>query len=161
MSHATVVGKPGRVIAASLAPGDALTDSLEAICKEHGIHTAVIVSFIGTIREVYLRNPRDTTTLPIREEHEFADPIDTVVLQRPMEILSVQGNVTTDENGELWAHCHALFSEAGGNVRGGHVFRATIWTQGEVVLQEIDGIRIDRERDEEVTGLAQWRLHQV
>ncbi|MER7009426.1 PPC domain-containing DNA-binding protein [Dactylosporangium sp. NPDC000555] len=148
----------GRIIAASLKPGAQLTDSIEQVCQEHGVHTAVILSVIGTIQEVYLRNPRDITTLPIRQEHEFADEIDTVVLQRQMEILSVQGNVTTLD-GKLWAHCHALFSEAGGNVRGGHVFRATIWSQGEVFLQELTGIRIDREHDREVTGLPQIRLH--
>jgi uncharacterized protein len=148
----------GRVIAASLKPGAQLTDSIEQACRDHGVHTAVILSGIGTIKEVYLRNPRDVTTLPIHREHEFADEIDTVVLQRPMEILSVQGNVTTLD-GELWAHCHGLFSEAGGSVRGGHVFRATIWSQGEVFLQELADIRIDRERDLEVTGLPQIRLH--
>ncbi|MFC0531803.1 PPC domain-containing DNA-binding protein [Phytohabitans kaempferiae] len=148
----------GRVIAASIKPGAQLTDSIEQACRDHGVHTAVILSVIGTIEEVYLRNPRDITKLPIHREHEFADEIDTVVLQRPMEILSVQGNVTTLD-GELWAHCHALFSEAGGQVRGGHVFRATIWSQGEVFLQELTDIRIDRERDLEVTGLPQIRLH--
>ncbi len=150
--------RPGRIIAASLAPGAQLTDSIEQVCREHGVHTAVILSVIGTIEEVYLRNPRDITTLPIRQEHEFADEIDTVVLQRPMEILAIQGNVTTLD-GKLWAHCHALFSEAGGNVRGGHVFRATIWSQGEVFLQELTGIRIDRQYDHEVTGLPQIQLH--
>ncbi|BCJ68611.1 PPC domain-containing DNA-binding protein [Polymorphospora rubra] len=148
----------GRVIAASIKPGAQLTDSIEQVCRDHGVHTAVILSVIGTIQEVYLRNPRDITTLPIHREHEFADEIDTVVLQRPMEILSIQGNVTTLD-GKLWAHCHALFSEAGGNVRGGHVFRATIWSQGEVFLQELTDIRIDREYDREVTGLPQIRLH--
>lgn len=81
-----------------------------------------------------------------------------MVLQRSMEILSVQGNVCRVD-GELWAHCHALFSEAGGNVRGGHVFRATIWSQGEVFLQELTDIRVDRKHDKEVTGLPQIQLH--
>jgi predicted DNA-binding protein with PD1-like motif len=163
-AHATcteftsLAGRPGRIIAGSLRPGEQLTTRIEEICAEHGVRTAVISSVIGTISEVYLRNPRDITTLPIRHEHEFADEIDTVVLQRSMEILSIQGNVTTLE-GRLWAHCHGLFSEAGGSVRGGHIFRATIWSQGEVFLQELDGVFIDREYDREVTGLPQIRLH--
>ncbi|TDE11421.1 PPC domain-containing DNA-binding protein [Jiangella asiatica] len=154
---ATLAGRPGRLIAASLKPGEQLTDRIEEICAEHGVRTAVIASVIGTISEVYLRNPRDTTTLPIRHEHEFADEIDTVVLRRSMEILSIQGNVTTLD-GKLWAHCHGLFSEAGGSVRGGHVFRATIWSQGEVFLQELEDVDIDRAYDTEVTGLPQIRL---
>jgi hypothetical protein len=157
---ATLAAQPGRIIAASLKPGEQLTDALERICEQHQVKTAVIMSFIGTISEVYLRNPRDITTLPIHQEHEFADEIDTVVLKRSMEILSIQGNITTLE-GKLWAHCHGLFSEAGGQVRGGHVFRATIWSQGEVFVQELNGIFIDRERDLEVTGLPQIRLHPV
>lgn len=76
-----------------------------------------------------------------------------------MEILSLQGNVTIDDEGKLWAHCHGVFSEAGGQVRGGHVFRATIWTQGEIFLQELSDGWIDRERDLKVTGLPQIQLH--
>lgn len=158
MTKVSVAGEPGRIIAASLKPGEQLTDALERICAEHEVGTAVITSVIGTISEIYLRNPRDITTLPIHREHEFADEIDTIVLRRPMEILSIQGNVTTLD-GKLWAHCHGLFSEAGGNVRGGHVFRGTIWSQGEVFLQELRGMFIDREYDRVVTGLPQIRLH--
>lgn len=154
----TLAGRPGRLIAASIKPGSQLTDAIEEICRRHGVHTAVITSVIGTVEELYLRNPRDRTRLPIRQEHEWADDIDTVNLQRKMEILSIQGNVTTLD-GELWAHCHGLFSEAGGQVRGGHVFRATIWSQGEIFLQELLEVRIDREHDPEVTGLPQIRLH--
>jgi predicted DNA-binding protein with PD1-like motif len=152
--------EPGRIIAVSLAPGEQLTDAIESVCRERGVTTGIIKSAVGTISEVYLRNPRDITTLPIHNEHEFADDIDTVVLQRPMEILSLQGNITTLD-GELWAHCHGLFSEAGGNVRGGHIFRATIWSQGEIFIQELRGIFIDREKDTEVTGLPQIRLHEI
>ncbi len=159
MTHIdSLAGRPGRLIAASIKPGDQLTDSIEAICRQHAVETAVITSVIGTVEELYLRNPRDLTTLPIRQEHEWADEIDTVMLRRKMEILSIQGNVTTYE-GKLWAHCHGLFSEAGGQVRGGHVFRATIWSQGEIFLQELLDVRIDREHDVEVTGLPQIRLH--
>lgn len=153
----TLPGRPGRLIAASLAPGAQLTTSIEDVCRAHHIDTAVITSAVGTISQVYLRNPRDTTTLPIHHEHEFADEIDTVVLQRSMEILSIQGNVTTHD-GHLWAHCHGLFSEAGGTVRGGHIFRATIWSQGEIFLQELLDIHIDRHRDT-TTGLPQIHLH--
>jgi predicted DNA-binding protein with PD1-like motif len=154
----TLAGQPGRLIAASIKPGTQLTDSIEEVCRIHGVQTAVITSVIGTVEELYLRNPRDLTTLPIRQEHEWADEIDTVMLRRKMEILSIQGNVTMYE-GKLWAHCHGLFSEAGGQVRGGHVFRATIWSQGEIFLQEILGVRVDREHDPDVTGLPQIRLH--
>lgn len=156
----TMAGRPGRLIAASLKPGDQLTDGIEQICREHDVETAVITSVIGTVSELWLRNPRDNTTLPIRQEHEWAEEIDTVYLRRNMEILSIQGNVTMNE-GQLWAHCHGLFSEAGGQVRGGHVFRGTIWSQGEVFLTELLDVRIDRERDLEVTGLPQIQLHRA
>jgi hypothetical protein len=154
----TLAGRPGRLIAVSLKPGDQLVTRIEEVCRQWGVQTGVIASAIGTISEVYLRNPRDTTTLPIRQEHEFAPDIDTIVLRRSMEILSVQGNITTLD-GQLWAHCHGLFSEAGGNVRGGHIFRATIWSQGEVFIQELEDVYIDREYDREVTGLPQIHLH--
>jgi uncharacterized protein len=155
-----VTGRPGRIIAANLRPGSQLTDSIIEICQKEGIHTAVVLSFIGTVNELYLRNPRDTTVLPITNEAEFSLQVDTMVLKRQMEILTVQGNVTTYE-GELFLNLHGLFSEAGGIVHGGHIFRATIWSQGELFIQEIEDIRITRERDHEVTGLPQFRLEQL
>lgn len=66
----TLVGRPGRLIAASLAPGAPLTDSIEQICRAHGVRTAVIASAVGTVQDLYLRNPRDNTTLPIQREYE-------------------------------------------------------------------------------------------
>ncbi len=157
---ATVAGRPGRLIVASLKPGAQLTSSIEEVCREYEVETAVITSVVGTVEDLYLRNPRDITTLPIRKEHEWAEEIDTTHLQRKMEILSIQGNVCRVD-GELWAHCHGLFSEAGGAVRGGHVFRATIWSQGEVFLTELLDARVDRKYDHEVTGLPQIQLHRV
>ncbi len=159
MSFVKVTGTPGRIIAASLAPGSQLTDSVIEICREEGIETAVILSFIGTVNEVYLRNPRDTTTLPVKNEAEFANEVDTTVLRRQMEILSVVGNVTFFE-GKHFLNLHGVFSEAGGTLRGGHIFRATIWSQGELLIQELKGARITRERDLAVTGLPQIVLHQ-
>lgn len=159
MSELTsLAGRPGRLIAASIKPGSQLTESIEEICRTHGVETAVIISVIGTVEELYLRNPREHTTLPIKQEHEWAHEIDTLMLKRKMEILSIQGNVVRYE-GKLWAHCHGLFSEAGGQVRGGHVFRATIWSQGEIFLQELLDVRVDRKLDLEVTGLPQIQLH--
>ncbi len=155
-----IAGRPGRLIAASLAPGVELTESIQEICREMDVETAVITSVIGTVEDLYLRNPRDITTLPIRQEHEWADEIDTTHLKRKLEILSIQGNVCRLD-GELWAHCHGLFSEAGGQVRGGHVFRGTIWSQGEVFLTELLDARVDREHDHEVTGLPQIQLHEA
>lgn len=154
----TLAGRPGRLIVASIKPGGQLTDSIEEACRTHDVHSAVITSVIGTVEELYLRNPREHTSLPIKQEHEWAHEIDTVLLRRKMEILSIQGNVTMLD-GKLWAHCHGLFSEAGGNVRGGHVFRATIWSQGEIFLQELLDVRVERELDTEVTGLPQITLH--
>lgn len=160
MNFTSVVGKPGRIIIANLAPGSQLTDSVLEICENERIDTAIIHSFIGTVNELYLRNPRDTTVLPVTNENEFADQVDTTVLLRQMEILSVCGNVTTF-NDKLFLNLHGVFSEAGGKVHGGHIFRATIWSQGELFIQEILNARVTRERDTLVTGLPQFRLHQL
>jgi predicted DNA-binding protein with PD1-like motif len=160
MPYTKVVGEPGRIVVCSLTPGSELTESIIEICREEGIDTAIVLSFIGTVNELYLRNPRDTTQLPVTNEEEFSPEIDTVVLRRRMEILSIEGNITTFE-GKLFLNLHGIFSEAGGIVRGGHIFRATIWTQAEVFIQEIRKVRLTRERDLKVTGLPQIRLHQL
>lgn len=157
MGSEYLAGQLGRVIAASLSPGSSLTDSLIDIVDDAGIETGIILSLIGTVDEVVLRNPRDTTTLPIKAEHEFASEVDTTILQRKMEIVSVEGNIVK-YHGDTFLNLHGVFSEAGGILRGGHIFRATIWSQGEIFIQEIVGMKVVRYLDQEVTGLPQFRL---
>ncbi len=41
---ATVAGRPGRLIVASLKPGAQLTSSIEEVCREYEVETAVITS---------------------------------------------------------------------------------------------------------------------
>lgn len=158
MSHEYVTGRLGRVIVATMEPGTSLTDEIIAITDDAGIETGIVLSFIGTVSEVRLRNPRDTTTLPIGAEHEFAKEVDTAVLERKMEIVSIEGNIVK-YNGETFLNLHGLFSDTGGGVRGGHIFRATIWSQAEVFIQEIVGARVIRV-DDDFTGLPQFKLIQ-
>ena len=130
------------------------------ICEKEGIETGIILSFIGTVNELYLRNPRDTTKLPVTNEEEFSNQVDTTVLLRQMEILSVNGNITKF-NGKLFLNLHGVFSEAGGKVHGGHIFRAKIWSQGELFIQEILKAKVTRERDTQITGLPQIQLQEL
>ena len=160
MSYQKVVGEAGRIIVVNLLPGSQLTDSVLDICEKEGVETGIILSFIGTVNEVYLRNPRDTTKLPVTNEEEFSNQVDTTVLLRQMEILSVNGNITKF-NGKLFLNLHGVFSEAGGKVHGGHIFRAKIWSQGELFIQEILKAKVTRERDTQITGLPQFQLQEL
>ena len=156
MGYEYVIGKRGRIIIAKMGQGEELVQSLLDLCEELDISVAIINSFIGTVKEVYLRNPRDTTILPVTDESKFSLQGDTTVLMRKMEIVSIQGNIVRIGK-KLFSNLHGVFSESGGNVRGGHIFDATIWSQAEVVLQEIEEELVIREM-EKTTGLMQWRL---
>ncbi len=157
MNYEYVIGKSDRIVVAKIQPGAELVQSVLDICKELNISVAIINSFIGTIEKLYLRNPRDTTKLPITDESEFADQVDTTVLFRQMEIITIDGNIMKLD-GELYPNLHGVFSEAGGNLRGGHIFRAIIWSQAEVVIQELKGELVKREMDEQI-GIPQWQLN--
>ena len=58
---AHLAGRPGRLIAASLRPGEQLTGRIEEICRDNGVRTAIITSVIGTISEVYTCETRATS----------------------------------------------------------------------------------------------------
>ena len=64
------------------------------------------------------------------------------------EIVSLTGSINT-MNGEYYSHLHLSASKKGGEVRGGHLTRATVSATCEMFINVIDGI-VDRERSDEI-----------
>jgi predicted DNA-binding protein with PD1-like motif len=145
-------GKPGRVIVARVKPGSDLLRSLQKIVAEEGVTSGVIVSGVGLLKQARLRNCK---RLP--EEYPITDANRTYLpFEKPLEILSISGNVTLAEGAPL-VHAHVTLSSVEGEeitVIGGHLIEGCeIFGFSEFAILELEGIEMAKRFDEETQTL--------
>ena len=125
---------------------DEIIDSVLEICKKERIASAVF-SGIGGCKEAQIQ-----TYLP------EAGAFETQTLRGMLELVSLTGSVTSDENEELYHHTHAVFSYKDGDehrVAAGHIKSITVLYTAEIELRPVVGGTIARRRDPE-TGTGFW-----
>jgi len=129
-----------------LVPDDDIPKKLTDFCKEKRISHAVIVSAIGSAKDVVFRDLLDGVSLPLElaKTNELSSA-------GPYEILSLEGNVFPMDN-DLVTHLHILLGEESGSVCGGHLTQAKVLTTLELILIEIKKAPIHRKKSD-VTGL--------
>jgi predicted DNA-binding protein with PD1-like motif len=145
-------GQPGRVIVARVHPGSDLLRSLQKIVAEEGITSGVIVSGVGLLKQARLRNCK---SLP--EEYPITDANRTFLsFEKPLEILSISGNVTLAE-GEPLVHAHLTLSSVEGTeitVIGGHLIEGCeVFGFSEFAILELEGVEMVKRFDEETRTL--------
>jgi len=80
---------------------------------------------------------------------------DEIEVSEPMEILALNGNVSLKED-KPFVHAHIVLGDEKGNARGGHLLPGgTPVFACEVMIEEYEGPRLERDLDE-ITGLALW-----
>jgi predicted DNA-binding protein with PD1-like motif len=127
--------KIDEVILSRLMPDEDLFASLKKIVKDHGIERGVILSAIGSIKNVVFVNVRSHTGIPVKAE-------DMIEIEEagPFELLSLEGNFfPSQEDGEPVIHLHAILGTSSGSVSGGHLLKATVFTTAEIILGSIAG----------------------
>jgi uncharacterized protein len=142
--------KLDRVILSRLLPDEDLFQGLEGIARDHGIERGVILSAIGSLKEVIFRNVNENAGLPVslNKTHQIQKT-------GPMELLSLEGNLFLSEGeGKPVIHLHALLGSPSGNVIGGHLFKATVFTTVEIVMGKIVGSSVYKAKSE-LTGLME------
>ena len=122
--------------------------SIIDICRKEGIMSAVF-SGIGGCKEAEIQ-----TFIP--ESGDF----ETEKLTGMLELISVNGNVVSDDDGEFFHHTHALFTykkDGEHKVSGGHIKSITVLYTAEIELRPVIGGEIKRKYDPE-TGTGFWNL---
>ena len=145
-------GKLGRVIVARLKPGSDLLSSIREIVIKESIKAGVIISGVGLLGEANLRNCK---SLPI--EYPITDENRTFTsFKRPLEILSLSGNISLTEIEPL-VHAHITLSyveEDTIGVIGGHLMEGcVIHGFAEVFLMELLDIEMVKRSDVETRTL--------
>ena len=145
-------GQPGRVIIARVKPGSDLLRSLQKVVTEEGVTSGVIQSGVGLLKQAKLRNCK---YLP--EEYPITDANRTYLsFEKPLEILSISGNITLAD-GEPLVHAHLTLSSVEGDeitVIGGHLIEGcVIFGFSEFAIMELNGIEMIKRFDEETQTL--------
>ena len=98
-----------------------IIESTIHICKLHDIKTAVILSGIGQLSKTQLGY--------FKEKGNYSPE----KLNKPLEILSLTGNICNQE-GEYILHLHAVLSDEKKNAIGGHFIDGTVSITAEIVI---------------------------
>ena len=127
--------KIDEVILSRLMPEEDLFAGLSKIARDHGIERGVILSAIGSLKNVVFVNVRPHIGIPVKTE-DMIQIEDT----GPFELLSLEGNFfPSQEDGEPVVHLHAILGTSSGSVSGGHLLKATVFTTTEILLGSITG----------------------
>ena len=128
--------------------GDEVTASMLEVCRAERIQSATF-SGIGGCGEAKI-----LTLIP--EEGAFEERTFSGML----ELVSLIGNVISDDEGELSLHAHAALAYKEGSehrVAAGHVKSITVSYTGEIELRPVVGGAIRKQYDPE-TGTGFWRF---
>lgn len=145
-SHKMEYRKIGTTYYIRMDRDDELVSNILEICRREAIRSAIF-SGIGGCQKAELQ-----TFVP--EQGSF----ETETVEGMLELVSLNGNVVSADDGELYHHTHALFSykkDGHHTVAGGHLRSATVLYTAEIELRPTAGGYIARKYDPE-TGTGFW-----
>lgn len=132
----------GRTYIFKLPKGKDLMDSLAAFCHDNQVKCG-IVNVIGAVENA-----------TISSFDQKKKKYDKKVIAEAMEIVSLTGNISIQDNRPC-VHAHVMFSNAKGEVFGGHLLPGTKVFVGEAYIQELVGEPKVRRMDK-VTKVSLW-----
>jgi uncharacterized protein len=122
----------GRRFVIKIAPGESLQRRLVEFARAAGVRHAVVVSAVGSVRDLTFRGIKTGAKLPIT-----APRVHLHAVEGPLELLALTGNLLPGEDGEADCHLHVLAGKSSGEVLGGHLLDARVFATCEIVLTEI------------------------
>lgn len=126
--------------------GDEIVSGLLEICRKENI-ASCIFSGIGGLSQAEIQ-----TFIPEKGEFE------TDTINGMLELVSLNGNVISDEDNNLYQHTHAVVSykdEGCHLMRGGHIKSLTVLYTAEIELRPVKDGTIKRVYNSE-TGTGFW-----
>ncbi|MBR7071415.1 MAG: DUF296 domain-containing protein [Clostridia bacterium] len=138
--------KYGDTVYIRMDKGDEIIGCILNVCKKEQIFSAVY-SGIGGCSEAQVQ-----TFLPETKTFE------TQTLCGMLELVSLSGNIVTDDQKGLYHHTHAVFSYKHGDqhcVAAGHIQSITVLYTAEIELRPVVGGIIRRQFNPE-TGTGFW-----
>jgi predicted DNA-binding protein with PD1-like motif len=125
-------------------PGEELVQGLTAFLNERKIGSGFITG-IGAASEAEIGHFDPSAKVYHKE-----------TFPGPVEIISLNGNISRVEDGQAFVHAHVALSLRDMSVRAGHLFRAVINPTCEITLRALPGT-VERRLVPEL-GLKLWQI---
>lgn len=122
----------GRSFVIKIEAGGRLFQRLVAFSRETGVMNAVIVSAVGSMKNVRFRGIKTGAKLPVTEPRMHVHQV-----EGPLELVGLEGNIFPDEEGNPDTHLHILLGKSSGEVVGGHLYEAEVFASCEILLTEV------------------------
>lgn len=138
--------KYGEIYYIRMDRGDEIVGQMINICKKENIRSAVF-SGIGGCGKAEIQS-----FIPETGQFELQE------IEGMLELVSLTGNVITDDSEEYYHHTHAVFSYKNGadhRIAAGHIKSITVSYTAEIELRPVIGGVIKRKYDPE-TGTGFW-----
>ena len=136
-----------------LKPEEDLFAKISEIYKEVGAEQLVILSAIGSLKDVEFRDLKTGIALPVSLEKT-----NLMVEHGPFELLSLEGNVVPMA-GQPVLHLHTILGSSFGQVIGGHLFKGTVFTTTELWFAKVKGTKVHKDKSP-LTGLTELNVEE-
>ena len=125
-------GSAGALHVLRLQPGEDVRSTLTAWAKEKAIEAAALVSALGSLTQAHIR---------------YANRADGIMTTGDLEVCSLSGTLSVHG-----LHLHLSIGDRDGKMLGGHMLDGClVRTTLELVIQEVQGVRMLRSKDEQTT----------
>ena len=124
----------GRTIVLNLERGEKLLESIRDLLAKEGIKNALVLSAIGSLQKAHFHRVTGMEETPVDE---------FIVLEKPMELASLQGIVVDGE-----PHFHMVISDLEQTYTGHLEKDTTVLYLVEITLAELKGLNLERVKNE-------------
>jgi len=114
-----------------------LMEQIQLFARKAGLKHGVVVSAVGSVRDLTFSNIQAGAHLPITEPRM---PVHTI--EGPLDLLGIEGNFVPRKDGEVDAHLHILCAKSSGEAVGGHLIKSEVFATCEMVIAEyiVEGV---------------------
>jgi len=129
----------GRRFIIRINPGNEITAVLLDFARSKELQFASLVSAVGSVRNVEFTGIHAGAHLPMTEAR-----FKTSRLEGPLELIGLEGNIAQNAEKQLAGQFYILGSKSGGDVVGGRLVEAEVFTTCEIVLAEylVQGVEL-------------------
>jgi hypothetical protein len=129
----------GRRFIIKIEPGTKITEALLEFARSKELQFASLVSAVGSVRDVEFTSIQAGAHLPMTEAR-----FKTNRLEGPLELLDLEGHITQNSEKQLAGQFYILGSKSSGDVVGGRLVEAEVFTTCQIVLAEylVKGIEL-------------------
>ena len=147
------------VILTRFHPGDDLFQAIVKTVRDQGWERAVILSGIGSLEEAVFVAPKPGFKIPVQP----AENLNKIEIKGPFELMSIEGNIVplvgefgNLKHGDPVLHIHCMLSHGNGELTGGHMVGAKVFTTTEIFIAHVKRSKV-KKRKSDLTGLLELR----